>query len=357
MKNYIFPFLFAVLLGFTACNKVPVEGDEMSTIVISWGDSETKGAALPAEKKINSLYFYVFDHNGMLDVAHECTSGEISASAATINVKTGNKTVYALANFTGTPLNNANAATTMAELRAVAFDLSNNASTLNGFLMIGSNTVSVTTTAANPCSITLNRPCAKVALGNVVNNLPAPYGTVTLVRAFLCNVVGNQNVAGTASVSTWYNKNGTNDAGTDKSHTITGSGSRTAQLADFTYRTLGESVAVGATQAYSTTSTAGKYFYGFRNTNTSVNNGYPNPFSPTATILMLVVNIKGTEYYYPVALKNGLNPNTDNVVNVTLKGLGNTLNDGPFNKIEKANISASVVVSDWTTGSTYTETI
>ena len=45
----------------------------------------------------------------------------------------------------------------------------------------------------------------------------------------------------------------------------------------------------------------------------------------------LVVEIKSKLYYYPVALSKQLRKNTDNLVNIKLVGLGNTLEEGPFN--------------------------
>ena len=72
---------------------------------------------------------------------------------------------------------------------------------------------------------------------------------------------------------------------------------------------------------------------------------------------MLVVEIKGTLYYYPVALSEQLRRNTDNLVNIKLIGLGNTLEEGPFNKIGRTDLSVEVSVLDWTGGSTYTEII
>lgn len=58
-----------------------------------------------------------------------------------------------------------------------------------------------------------------------------------------------------------------------------------------------------------------------------------------------------------MALSKQLRKNTDNLVNIKLVGLGNTLEEGPFNKIGRAELSADVRVLDWTSGSTYTETI
>jgi len=44
-------------------------------------------------------------------------------------------------------------------------------------------------------------------------------------------------------------------------------------------------------------------------------------------------------------------------VNIKIIGLGNTLEEGPFNKIGRAGLTVEVGVLDWSGGSTYTETI
>ena len=77
--------------------------------------------------------------------------------------------------------------------------------------MAGSSTVSVTNGGTASCAITVSRLVSRVALSTVVNKLPQSYGAITIDRVFLCNVVGNQNLAGNAAASTWYNKNGRAD--------------------------------------------------------------------------------------------------------------------------------------------------
>ena len=104
---------------------------------------------------------------------------------------------------------------------------------------------------------------------------------------------------------------------------------------------------------------SGTVFYALPNATATVPSTapYTKNFTPTCTVLMLVAEIKGTLYYYPVALSKQLKKNTDNLVNVKVVGLGNTLEDGPFNRIARADLSVEVSVLDWTSGSTYTETI
>jgi len=155
-------------------------------------------------------------------------------------------------------------------------------------------------------------------------------------------------VAGTASASVWYNQNATSD---NVAGHVIGTAGYAAQEATLTYAELNEDVGLNASHTFSN-----KFFYAFPNALTNPNNGFNATFSPTATVLMVVVQVKGVPYYYPIALTGTLERNKDYQVDLTIIGLGNT-EDQPFNKIEKANLAASVQVSDWTSGTTYTETI
>ncbi len=346
--KYLIVFIAACML-FSCCTREPMPSVS-SALTLSWEDRTTKGAATEPEKQLHSLWFYVFDANGMLDVAYECTAGDLSAKKATVRVKTGGKTVYAVANLPAERQNAANAAATLAELEAVSFDLSDNGA--SRFIMTGKGTATVVSTTGADCSLSLERPVAKISLGSVRNQLPSPYGPVTVKHAFLCNVVGNQNIAGQETASTWYNQNGTDADGGGKAATI-GQGGHTARVPAFTYQEVNASVNHGGSYSGS------QVFYAMPNTLTTEpgNPAYGTAFVPTCTVLMVVATVKGKDYYYPVPLKNKLVRNTDNQVNLTIIGLGNTLEDGPLNRIEKADLRATVTVTDWTTGSVYTETI
>lgn len=341
------PILFC-LASAIACASDPLPGGEGRLTVDLGGLAPTKAitGATAAEMKVNSLMLYVFDANGMLDLAHSCSTNEIDAKQAVMEVKTGSKTVYALANFRGNPLAVANAGTTRSELEQVPLQLGDNLP--DGLLMTASATAVVASGSGGSTTLELTRQVARVALGSVTNKLPSPYGTVRVLRAFLCNVVGNQNVAGTASASVWYNRNATcdNEAG----HVI-GKAGYTAQEAALTYADLQQDVALNAAHIFSE-----KFFYAFPNALTNPNNGYNATFSPTATVLMVVVQIMGVPYYYPVPLVRTLERNRDYKVDLTLIGLGNT-EDRPFDKIEKANLAATVQVSNWISGTTYNESI
>ena len=336
------------LMLAAACTREPASGDGGCLTVDLGGIATTKSiiGATPAEMRVNSLMLFVYDSDGMLDLAHSCSADEISAKQAVMEVKTGSKTIYALANFRGDPLAAANATATSTELAQVPFLLGDNLT--DGLLMTASASAMVVSGSGGSAMLQLSRPVARVALGSVSNRLPSPYGSVRVLRAFLCNVVGNQNVAGTAPASVWYNRNATSD---NVAGHVIGTGGYAAQEASLTYVELNEDVALNAEHTFSN-----KFFYAFPNGLTNPNNGFSSTFSPTATVLMVVVQIKNVPYYYPVPLIGALERNKDYKVDLTLIGLGNT-EDQPFNKIEKANLAASVQVCDWTSGATYTESI
>ena len=303
--------------------------------------------ATAAERRVASLDLYVFDANGMLDLSHACTADEIAAGKAVMRVKTGEKTVYALANFPAALRAETNAKVSVEELEEVAFLLEHNAP--DALLMTASASATVVAGRGGTATLSLTRPVARVALGSVTNKLPAPYGSVSVLRAFLCNVAGNQNVRGDAGTTTWLNRNATPDNAA-ANHVI-GTGSYVAQARELTFAELGDELAVNGTKTYE-----GRFFYAFPNALTTPNNGFNATFSPTATVLMVVVRIRGVDYYYPVPLTGGLEGNKDYRVDLTVIGLGNT-GDRPFDKIEKADLTATVSVSDWATGAVYTESI
>ncbi len=354
MKNLLFSLpAWLLLAGMLSCSVQPVPGGD-STLNVNWADVPTKGAATGAEKAVNTLRFYIFDAHGMLETAHACTAAELSGRKADIPVKHGSKTVFAVANLGGTPLAAADGCATLAELEAVAIGLLDNST--SALIMTAKGTATVSAGTGASCSLSLARPVAKIALGTVTNGLPAPYGSIKVRHAFLCNVVGNQNLGGTAAPATWYNQNGTDAANGGKTATI-GQGGHSAQASAFTWKSYGSGQAIAAGGSYNFA--AGTVFYAMPNPTRTLpsNAAYTATFTPTCTVLMLVVEVKGVLYYYPVALSQQLGKNTDNLVNIRLIGLGNTLEDGPFNKIGRAEIAVDVRILDWTDAATYTETL
>jgi hypothetical protein len=345
--------LCAAAIFAAGCSRLPAAdppGTESELTVNLCGLPDTKATpGTDAENAVNSLSLYVFDADGMLDIVHACTSDEIGRKTAKFPVKTGVKTVYAVANMNETVASRANATYLLSDLEAVSYSLSDNRP--SGLLMRGSMpSVAVSAASGGAASVDLVRGVARISLGSVKNNLPAPYGTVKVVHAFLCNVVGNQNLKGNAAAdpASFLNRDATR--GHVRSQVI-GTGSNTAECPDLTFCTLGDDIASGATKTY-----GNRFFYAFPNALTTPNNGFSEPFTPTATVLMTVVRIKDRNYYYPVALKGGLAANTEYRVDLTVSGLGNK-EDDPFAKIDKGELTATVQVLPWTTGTPVSENI
>lgn len=347
-------FVAAALFSLVSCNKEQVSSED-SMLTINWeAAGATKGAPEGNEGTINTLWVYVFDANGMLDISHECTAAEVTARSCSFSVKTGIKTIYAIANLFGSHLSDANNCTTLSGpqgLQDVVISLSDNSS--SSFVMVGHNTKNhQTSTAGEPVPLSMEHPIAKVRLGSVTNSLPGPYGALTVKQVFLCNVVGNQNVAFDADPSEWLNKSGTDGDGSNKAATI-GQGDHTAAVAGLTFHSLSQAINISSSFIFN------RLMYAMPNANTGDINGYNTTFSPTATVMMVVVSIQGTDYYYPISLRSVgvLAKNTEYTVNLTVKGLGNTLSEGPFNKIVKESLTASISVADWVGTTPYTETI
>ena len=351
-KSFILLCLAAwVAAGCDKAADAPGPDSELSVSLAGLPDSRgTKSTAgTAAENQVGNLTLFVFDTGGMLDVSHACTPAEIEARRATLRTRTGVKTVYAVANMAPAIAARADAVVRRPDLDAVTYSLSDIGPA--SLLMRGvADGVQVAAEAGGSTTVALARGVSRVALGLVRNSLPAPYGTVRVRHAFLCNAVGNQNLAGDAEPVPERYVNQEATRGHVRNQVI-GTGAVEAECKELTFRTLGDELASGVTKTWDQC-----FFYAFPNALTTPNSGYHTTFVPTATVLMVVVAIQGTDYYYPVPLSGGLQANTEYRVELTLSGLGNT-EDDPFARIEKADLSATISVSPWTTGDAVIETI
>lgn len=297
------------------------------------------------EKTINALRVYVFDADGMMDLSHDCTSAEITAMTLDLEVKTGAKTVVAVANLRYGPLTDADGIMTLSALRAIPSDLSTEG--LTNLIMYGEKEVVVTVGGANTVSVGMVRRCGRVFLHSVKNALPAAYGSFTIKRAFLCDVYARTFLGGpdTDLGGQWYNTAATCDDGSF--HVLYSDAAykcRNAVVESTTVRQLNETVTNGGT--YTST---GLFFYGYQNPRTERNNGWFTPYVPKATTLMVVIAIAGKDYYYPVSLTGGFMANTAYDVDLTVAGLGNTV-DNAYDRIDKVTLTVSLSVADWESG-------
>ena len=267
MKKKVSLLLAATTL-LAACNKqeqMPLpETQTYGTIELSIdADSGLQTKAVEAyttaqtyESQVNKVQVFVFGSDGKINYYKNLGT----SLTGSITTSSGSKTVYAVVN--GPDLSTVG---TLSELEAKAVDLSANSTTAStGFVMAGKASCTVSSSSVN-CAITVSRLAARVVLKSVTNALPASYGALKIERVFLSNVVGNQNLAGTASPSTWYNKEGRKDESPlVESHIIDGS-TYTASCPTLTFKSVAQSVANGASHAPSTP----YFFYSYANSSTA----------------------------------------------------------------------------------------
>ena len=308
--------------------------DEPQTRATSYVTAQTY------ETKVNDVQVLVFDSTGALNAY---VDADTKTSGISISTTAGSKTVWAVVNGP-----NLSSITTLSALQSTAVDLGANSTTeTTGFVMAGSTTCTVGSSAAT-ASVAVKRLVARVALQKINNSLPRSYGALTVNNVTLINVAGNQNLAGTASVSTWYNKMGRKDGATATGQIIDGS-TYVASHSTLTFKSVGSSVANGA----SLTPTTPYLFYCYPNSTTTDATGWSSSFSARKTRLVVAATIGGTKYYYPVVIDTPAR-NTAYTVELTITGLGSTDPDKP---VQKGSITASVTVEGWASGAVYNETI
>lgn len=353
MKKTVSFILAGVAIAFSACSKQEATTEEAAaygTISVSVAPQDgvqTKAVtayttAQTYETQVNNVQVFVFGADGKINF-YKNLGTQLSGAVSTTS---GTKTVYAVVN--GPDLSGIS---TVSALEATAVDLSANSTTASkGFVMAGKGSCTVSTGTVN-CAVAVSRLAARVALKSVVNKLPESYGALKVERVFLSNVVGNQNLGGTASASTWYNKEGRKDESPlVQSHIIDGS-TYTASCPDLTFRTAGSTVANGGTFEPSTPF----LFYGYANSSTAAPNGFSASFSPQRSVLVVAATIEGKLYYYPVVLDNStIERNTTYTVALTITSLGS---DDPNKPVDKGSADITVSVDGWKAGATYDETI
>lgn len=294
------------------------------------------------ESQVNRIQLFVFDSAGDLNIYKDLGT----SASASVSTTQGEKSVWAVVN--GADLS---AVKSLSELKAKAVDLSANSTTAaTGFVMAGSSACTVGEGSVN-CQVTVSRLASRVALVSVKNSLPAGYGAMKIERVWLSNVVGNQNIEGTASPATWYNKEGRADESTrNKTHIIDG-GTYKASCPDLTFRSVAQSVANGQSYSPSTPD----LLYTYANGSTAAPAGFSSTFAAQRAVLVVAATVNGHLYYYPVTLDSGtIARNSAHTVELTITGLGS---DDPNKPVEKGSISASITVAGWETGATYSETI
>lgn len=293
------------------------------------------------ESKVNTIQIFVFDDEGVLNAYHSTQN-----TSAILSVTAGPKQVSAIVN--GPDLSEIK---TQTDLQAYAVDLSaNSTSGSGGFVMSGSSSCDVSGSSSS-CSITVSRLASRVALVSVKNSLPASYGSLKIERVWLSNVVGNQNLKGDASASTWYNQEGRKDESTRVSTHIIDGSTYKASIEELTYKSVSQSVANAATH----TPASPYLFYAFPNSSETAPDGFKDSFEAQRTVLVVAATVNSKLYYYPVVLdQGGLSRNTTYTVGLTITGLGS---DDPNKPVTKGGLNISILIDGWESGANYDEVI
>lgn len=353
MKKTITIVAAIASLAFCSCVKENDFNDEeldKGNLIVNVGlkgESETKAPTAYTgyqayEKKVNKVQILVFDSKGRMN--NYIDSGT-STSSIKIETSIGAKTIWAVVN--GPSLDEI---ITLDELKAKAIDLSINSTTESeGFLMSGHITTTVSAAANNELSITVQRHTARVALQKVTNNLPKAYKKIKIKNVMLTNVVGNQNIEGSALEATWYNQMGRVTGTNNQDKIIDGSVSCEATCPSLTFHSVENELTNG-----SILNPASPYLmYAYPNSTSTDVTGWMSSFSPRKTRLIVSAEIEGQIYYYPMTLDK-LSRNTSYTIELVINGLGS---EDPDQPVVKGVCSATITVADWISGSSYEEKI
>lgn len=347
--------VFLIVAAFASCTERAVEIQSPSveegicslTVSVAQEKSETTRAvqAYTASKDyetaVRRLQIFVFDSEGKLNAYSD--AGNVTSK--TLDVSYGTKDVWAVVN--GEDLSGV---MSKSELLSTEVLLGKNSvDPAKGFVMSGNTSLTLSgTTATAP--ITVSRLASRVALVSVTNNLPSAYGNFTVLNAFLANVVGNENIAGTASPTIWYNKEGRSDSSRSSVKIINGD-DYDASEPGLTFKQISEDI---ENDAALDMKSSPYLMYAYKNSSTVNPTGYHDTFTAQRTALIVTVEISaGNTYYYPVVL-NSLERNKAYTVALTINGLGSKDPDTP---ISKGAITANISVAGWTSGAVYDESI
>ena len=329
---------FACFLAVAACvacnyDVCEVSGDEQASkgqgdleVTIEHESLKTKALTdytmpLLEENAVKSTAVFVFDKaTGNLNAYKKITK---SGEECVFSVTTGEKVVCAVLN-----VESIGAVTTLEEFDKLVDDLSGTDIVNDGLVMVGRQNCVVRNGETSEPTVTVKRMVARVVLTKVTNNVPPQYGDIVVNCVYLGNANTVQTYGGTPSVS--VNPDGY--AGKDKTQPI-GKDGVTGACPAYMYREIGGTVSTGA-------EITTKYHLYCQPTDEKV-----------VTCMYLLVTIGGSQYYYRVPLKNGLEANKTYSVELEIVNLGSVT--PPDGDIQKGEIMPIVTVSGWNAGDSY----
>ena len=340
MKKYLSIIAGAALvLAAASCNKLaqsenvanlPVGEYHKVTLNVGSDDALTRASEtteVTGEAAVNSVQVWAFDGSTLAAFAKNASGKSVTMSLR----KDKSYTLYAVANCS----DDLSGLTTAAAIQAKTIDLKDESRT--GFRMYGSGSLAAGSTSA---TVNVKRIVARIRLKSVTCT-NSSLGTMKISRVFISNVVGNQNLAGSAAASTWYNKMGRYD--NTQSHFVTTS-------------------TAGAPAMTAADAPSLPYpFYCYANSSSVTPAGWSTSYSGQRTMLVIAATFgsSNTVYYYPININGAINgdiqQNFTYDVTATITNYGST--DEPNKEIETGSMTISVSAAAWTAGAEVNKTI
>lgn len=362
MENRYPIIILLLMLLMAACCQVPVPDggtDTPETVELCVGfalpGGETvKGLAPSAsEVQISKMHLFVFDSHGVLDLIHTLTAAEKADRSVRVRLRTGTSSLWLVANvdFPASFLEGL-----ISEATLEAFTYSGLA---EGLPMVCHQSLEIPAGGLDgTLSLQLSFAVSRIALNSVRNALqwPLQHKEILLRGAVVCNAVANRTLAGAAPEREWLNREGTrsHQAGQVIGATLP------AYLPDAeeteALLLAGDAAASGLSASYQQTIPPGETcalesfgaFYAFPNVNTEPNSGWHDEFLETATVLLVIADIDGRRYWYPVPLTFGLAENRNYKIDLVISGFGNDV-DHWFERLERISLACAVGTGAWTT--------
>ena len=328
----------ALLLGAASCNKLgqrenvadlPVGAYRTVTVGAVADEAATRASSttvITGEAAVNNIQVWAFDGSTLAAFA------KANAASVEMSLRTDRTyTLYAVANCS----DDLSSLSTAAAIQAKTISLADESR--SGFRMYGTGSLAAAVTAA---TVNVSRVVARVRLVSATNTNTS-LGTMTVKSVFLSNVVGNQNLAGSATASTWYNK----------------MGRKTSTQTDYVSGANADAAAMTAKDSPSLPYA----LYCYPNSSTVTPNGWSTSYSGQHTMLVIAATFstKGsTVYYYPIDINKvtgTVEANHTYDVTATISNLGST--DEPNKELESGKVTVTVTAADWEAGAEVNKTI
>lgn len=325
MNRLLIPFIAVVMFLLGSCQKecpdVPIteiDGSCELTLSIESDKEGTKAISNDTglrafESTVYRITYLVFASNGALEASNNVIG---NTSSGIITVSAGAKTVYAFVNVDPSKLR---FVTHESDLNYITVDLKDNVLAANkGLTMYGNSMVTILPGAKNVLkSITVSRHVARMVLGRITNALSGPLEgkDIDVDCVFLTNLAGCWPITGRVNYtpSKWYAKCGRAQGYADNrvyiwADTDTEAGALTCQEL-WEYLDWDDYIEPGAA------------LYFFPHYTSTDHCGWAVPYTARYTRIVVVAEIDGEVYYYPVSI-TGAQPNKAYTLDLTITRLG-----------------------------------